>query len=91
MDLGGRQNKTIDIHYLDSYGTNFSPITRLSIPMPEPALFNVPELAFSADGSKFAMAMACGGVSVWDIQSKCPLRTFMELPWPKLDHPLRYL
>ena len=41
-----------------------------------------PELAFSADGSKFAMAMSQGGpgVSVWDIQSKTPLKTFVEVP-----------
>ena len=40
------------------------------------------ELAFSADGSKFAVAMSHGGpgVSVWDIQSKTPLKTFMEVP-----------
>ena len=41
-----------------------------------------PELAFSANGSKFAMAMSHGGpgVSVWDIQSKTPLKTFVEVP-----------
>ena len=40
------------------------------------------ELAFSADGSKFAMATSPGGlgVSVWDIQCKTPLKTFMEVP-----------
>ena len=40
------------------------------------------ELAFSADGSKFAMAMSQGGrgVSVWNIQSKTPLKTFNEVP-----------
>ena len=40
------------------------------------------ELAFSADGSKFAMAMSQGspGVSVWNIQSKTPLKTFVEVP-----------
>ena len=40
------------------------------------------ELAFSADGSKFAMAISEGnpGVSVWDIQSKTPLKTFVEVP-----------
>ena len=48
----------------------------------EQYLFYAPELAFSADGSKFAMAMSQGspGVSVWDIQSKTPLKTFMEVP-----------
>ena len=41
-----------------------------------------PKLAFSADGSKFAMAMSQGGpgVSVWDIRSKTPLKTFVEVP-----------
>ena len=40
------------------------------------------ELAFSADGSKFAMAMSQGspGVAVWNIQSKTPLKTFVEVP-----------
>ena len=40
------------------------------------------ELAFSADGSKFAMAMSQGdsGVSVWDIRSKTLLKTFVEVP-----------
>ena len=40
------------------------------------------ELAFSADGSKFAMAMTQGGpgVSVWNIQSKNSLKTFVEVP-----------
>ena len=45
-------------------------------------LFFQTDLAFSADGSKFAMAMSQGGpgVSVWNIQSKTPLKTFMEVP-----------
>ena len=34
--------------------------------------------AFSADGSKFAMAMSPGGVSVWDIRSKVPLKAFIK-------------
>ena len=39
------------------------------------------DLAFSADGSKFAMAVSRGspGVVVWDIQSKNPLKTFLEV------------
>ena len=47
----------------------------------ESAVF-APDLAFSADGSKFAMAMSLGepGVSVWNIQSKNPLKTFVEVP-----------
>ena len=93
----GRDNETIDIHYSDSGGTNnmnFSFITRMSIPVPRVRKkfpIYAPELAFSADGSKFAVAMACGGVSVWDIRSKAPLATFTEVPWPKnVYRPLRY-
>ena len=56
----------------------------MSFPAPtarERLLFK-PELAFSADGSKFALAMSQDGpeVSVWNIQSKTPLKTFMEVP-----------
>ena len=44
--------------------------------------FFAPEFAFSADGSKFAMAMSHSGpgVSVWDIRSKTLLKTFVEVP-----------
>ena len=66
---------------------NFSFVTRMSIPIPRgpetSSLFPpVPPIpAFSADGSKFAMTvMAHSGMSVWDIQSKVPLKTFMEVP-----------
>ena len=57
----------------------------MSFPAPtaqEGYLLYEPELAFSADGSKFAMAMSQGspGVSVWNIQSKSPLKTFNEVP-----------
>ena len=95
MDLGDRrQNDTIDIHYLDPGGTHFSFVTCMSIPPHRvPSLRNSPVRAFSADGSKFAMDMACGGgVSVWNVQSKAPLRTFTEVPWPKeeLEQPLRF-
>jgi len=41
---------------------------------------SVIRLAFSADGSKFAMAISHGRVPVWDIRSKVPLKTFMEIP-----------
>ena len=83
--MNGRRNETIDVHYLDSGGTTFSFITCMSFAAPtaqEQYLFFAPELAFSADGSKFAMAMSEGnpGVSVWDIQSKTPLKTFVEVP-----------
>ena len=75
----------IDIHYLDSHGTAFSFITCMSFPAPtarERRLLFEPELAFSADGSKFAVAVSHGGlgVSVWNIQSKSPLKTFVEVP-----------
>ena len=56
----------------------------MSIPLSRvTSLENTPELAFSADGFKFAMAMEHGGVSVWNIQSKVPLQTFTERPSPK--------
>ena len=91
----GRDNETIDIHYSDSGGTNnmnFSFITRMSIPVPRVRKkfpIYAPELAFSADGSKFAMAMADGRVSVWDIRSKVPLKTFPKSDYH--DQPARYL
>jgi len=80
----GRRNETIDIHYLDSRDANnmnFSFVTRMSIPISDvqkvsPPYPNQPRIAFSADGSKFAMAMSLGRVSVWDIRSKVPLKTF---------------
>ena len=80
-----RRNETIDIHYFDSGGTTFSFVTCISFPAAtgrEAYPLFAPELAFSADGSKFAMAMSDSGpgVSVWDIQSKTPLKTFMEVP-----------
>ena len=92
MDMQyGRQNETIDIHYLNSGGTNFSFVTRLSMPAGRRSKES-PETAFSADGSKFALAMDGRGVSVWDVRSKVPLQTFMETPWPKeLDQPQRFL
>ena len=86
MDLKrGRRNETIDIHYLDSGGTTFSFVTCMSFPASpaqETLFFSAPELAFSADGSKFAMASGRGspGVAVWNIQSKTPLKTFVEVP-----------
>ena len=56
----------------------------MSFPAPtarERLLFK-PELAFSADGSKFALAMSQDGpeVSVWNIRSKTPIKTFVEVP-----------
>ncbi|EDR04825.1 uncharacterized protein LACBIDRAFT_304117 [Laccaria bicolor S238N-H82] len=78
MDVERRHNETIDIHYLDPVGTNFSFVTRLSIPVAETEYS--PQFAFSADGSKFVMAMARGGVFVWDTRSKVPLRTFTGNP-----------
>ena len=75
---------------------NFSFITRMSIPMPGlpegASIFRKPLLAFSADGSKFAMAMSRGGVSVWDIRSKGSLKTFTEVPKSNYYHkPVWYL
>lgn len=102
MDLDIRQcNETIGIYYLPDPGVtsnkNFSFITRLSIPIlrfledrhvgiPEP------ELALSADGSKFAMALYFSRVSVWDIQSKVPFKPFMGVPKSNHHHwPIQYL
>ena len=78
----------IDIHYSDSGSTSFSFATRISIPTPRvPGTASLQaELAFSADGSKFAMAMGRGRVSVWDIRCKVPLNTFMEVPKPDYNN-----
>ena len=90
-----RRNETIDIHYSDSGGTNnmnFSFVTRMSIPIRwfrGDATLWKPLLTFSADGSKFAMATDRGGVSVWDNQSKVPLKTFMDTDYH--ERPVRYL
>ena len=81
-----RHNETIDIHYSDSGGTNninFSFVTRMSIPIPDifPLDHQMPVLAFSSDGSTFAMAMGGGTVSLWDIRNlKVPLKTFIDVP-----------
>ena len=90
-----RHNETIDIHYSDSGGTNninFSFVTRMSIPIADTSPFThqMPVLAFSFDGSKFAMATGSGSVSVWDIRSKVPLKTFMEVPKPRMVHHLQF-
>ena len=89
-----RDKETIDIHYLDPGGTNFSFVTCMSIPHHRvtPRFIDPPELAISANGSKFAMGMACGRVSVWNMQSKIPLQNFTEALWPKdLAQPQRFL
>ena len=85
-----RHNETVDIHYLDSGVTNdmnFSFVSRLSIPIPNvpEKLHSGPRLAFSADGSKVAIGMDSGRVSVWDMRSKLPLKTFMEVPKPSYN------
>ena len=73
-----------DIHYSDSGRTNnmnFSFVTRMSVPIPESPgvwVWRGPFFAFSADGSKFAMAWGRGGGFVWDIQSRVPLKALME-------------
>ena len=86
MDMVDTQgNEMVDVHYLDPGGTKFSLVGRLSIPVTE-TVHNFPEApAFSADGSKFAMGLACGGVSVWNVRNKVPLQTFTEVlcPWQK--------
>ena len=75
-------NEMVDVHYLDPGGTKFSLVTRLSIPVTE-TVHNTSEApAFSADGSKFAMGLACGGVSVWNVRNKVPLQTFTEVLCP---------
>ena len=92
-----RENDTIDIHYSDSGGTNnvnFSFVSRMSIPVPRvsealPIDLQASVLAFSADGSKFAMAMSPGGVSVWDNRSKVPLKTFIKSEY--YNQPVQYL
>ena len=89
---GTRHNETIiDIHYSDSGGTNFSFVTRLSIPIPWADvnfLLAGPIVVFSADGSKFAIAVDGGKVSVWDIRSKVPLKTFIA---PQNNYSIKYL
>ena len=89
-----RENETIDIHYSDSGGTNdmkFSFISRISIPIHDvlkPMRIGRPILEFSADGSKFAMAMGRARVIAWDIRRKVPLQTFMEVPGDFDNQPL---
>jgi len=69
----------------------------MSIPIPKVPKasrfgLQAPLLAFSVDGSKFAMAMSLGRVSVWDIRSKVPLKTFMEVPKSEYHaQPVQYL
>ena len=75
----GRHKETFDIHYLNPGGTNFSLVTPLSIRVAKEPNYEPPEFAFSADGSKFAITNGPRGLSVWDIQSKVPLRTFKGL------------
>ena len=60
----------------------------MSIPIPRGpensnAYLQNPILVFSADGSKFAVSTNPGRVSVWDIRSKVPLKTFI---FPQCDY-----
>ena len=89
LNVGSEDDRHNDTIYLDPGSTNFSFVTRISLPLAETPLCDPAELAFSADGSKFALGMACGGVSVWDIRSKVPLQPFTESLWPKhvFQHP----
>ncbi|EDR04723.1 uncharacterized protein LACBIDRAFT_330322 [Laccaria bicolor S238N-H82] len=81
-----RRDETIDIHYSDSGRKNnvdFSFITRISLPIagvPKVLFQESPLLAFSADASRFAIAIGRRRVSVWDVRNKVPLKTFMEDP-----------
>jgi len=69
----------------------------MSIPIPKCRLdsddnLRAPELAFSADGSKFAIVMNSNRVSVWDIRSQLPLKTFIEVPkFGKFPSPVQCL
>jgi len=68
---------------------NFSFITHMFIPVPRipqtSPIIQAPLIAFSADGSKFATATNRATVSVWDIRSKVPLKTLMEVPESDYD------
>ena len=61
---------------------NFSFVYRLSIPLPSlnttRGTLIRSQVIFSADGSKFAVATCHGRMSVWDIRSEVPSKTFME-------------
>ena len=50
--------------------------------------FQEPQLVFSADGSKFAVASHPGRVSVWDIRSEVPSEIFVA---PQHTYPIRHL
>ena len=72
----------------------FSFVSQMSIPTLKDTdsspFLRAAKLAFSADSSKFAIAMNNGKVSVWDIRSKVPLKTFLEIPrlfgCPPVEH-----
>jgi WD40 repeat protein len=59
----------------DSANTGFKLVTQMLIPNTKPIrdrwFFSPP--AFSADGSKFAVAANDGTVSVWDVRNKIPV------------------
>lgn len=61
----------------------FDPITTLSVPPPDPSsLYFTSNLAasfstaFSANGTKFAVASQEGSVVIWDVRSSKPLKVF---------------
>ncbi|KAG5644182.1 hypothetical protein DXG03_009023 [Asterophora parasitica] len=62
----------------------FSPLTTLKLPAPSSSTFNYTptslaaafSTAFSADGSKFAVASQEGLLAVWDVRSTKPLKVF---------------
>ena len=66
--------EVIAMLHSSSADTGFDFVTQLPIPFttPKSDLLSIAP-AFSADGSKFAVAAKDGTVSVWDIQNKIPL------------------
>jgi len=77
---------------------DFSFVTHVSIPNPNGTNHNraklgAPLLAFSADGTKFAVGTEDGVLSVWDVRSKIPLKVF-EVDVPRgvrFSTPLQFL
>ena len=96
----GENNETIDVFYSgtgDTDNLEFSFLSQVSIPNPngtnhEGVRARVPLLAFFADGTKFAAGTDDGVVSVWDVQSKTPLKVFeVDVPEDVLSLPTPYL
>ncbi|EDR10514.1 uncharacterized protein LACBIDRAFT_293553 [Laccaria bicolor S238N-H82] len=66
--------EVIAMLHFSSADAGFDLVTQLPIPFTTPK-FHIPSVppAFSADGSKFAVAAKDGTVSVWDVRNKIPL------------------